>query len=258
AVTRRVEMASLELNATTLYVDAARAHAAWLAGPTADTLDAATQRIGACREFLASIADQDIVAEPILLGRLSDMANSLQNPPPTGATPAAGAAPETVEEKTFGHLWDDYEDLGSLPNEGWAFRTDPNDIGERNGWHEPRYNDSRWRLVEIGNWWEPQRGDYDGTAWYRRSIELPDAVEGRDAYLWFGAVDESAWVYLDGALIGEHDVGEDGWDKRFRIQLPPSVKPGRHVLVVKVLDRTLKGGIWKPIKIACPVETDEQ
>jgi len=64
-------------------------------------------------------------------------------------------------------------------------------------------------------------------------------------------VDESAWVYLDGTLIGAHDEGESGWDRRFRIDLPPDASPGPHVLAIKVLDRALKGGVWKGVKWAC-------
>jgi len=157
---------------------------------------------------------------------------------------------DDVEDETFGHLWDDYDDLGSLPLDGWMFRTDPRDRGAQDGWQDVGYDDSRWAMVSIGRHWETQRGEYDGVAWYRRQMGIPETAAGRDVYLWFGAVDESAWVYLDGKLIGEHDVGESGWDQRFRVKLPSSVVPGRHVLAVKVLDRTQKGGIWKPIKLA--------
>jgi hypothetical protein len=41
------------------------------------------------------------------------------------------------------------------------------------------------------------------------------------------------------------------WDRRFRIDLPPDASPGPHVLAIKVLDRALKGGVWKGVKWAC-------
>lgn len=263
-IRRRVEMAALDLQATTLFVEAARLYEAWSASESGEGGEAALRAVGAAQEFLTAIADRDIVAEGIMQGRLSAMAADIEKagprpgvpdpepegperPPDVGGTPAPVG---DVEEATFGHLWDDHDDLGSLPLDGWMFRTDPRDRGEQDGWHDAGYDDSRWAMVSIGQHWETQRGEYDGVAWYRRQIEIPETAGGRDVYLWFGAVDESAWVYLDGKLIGEHDVGEAGWDQRFRVKLPSSVGPGRQVLAVKVLDRTLKGGIWKPIKLA--------
>jgi hypothetical protein len=65
----------------------------------------------------------------------------------------------------------------------------------------------------------------------------------------FGAVDESAWVYLNGEFAGEHDIGEAGWDKPFGIDVTKAIQPGANVLAVRVLDRVLGGGIWKPVEL---------
>ena len=65
----------------------------------------------------------------------------------------------------------------------------------------------------------------------------------------FGAVDESAFVWLNGEKIGEHDVGEGGWNDRFSIPITGKLKPGENDLVVRVLNRTGPGGIWKSVKI---------
>ena len=247
-VKERVERAALDLQATTLFVQAARTQAASLAAPSDETDRATKEAIAAAEEFLNSIADRDIVAETVLLNRLAEMRNGQPAGGASSPSVSATTQPGYDDASTFGDLWDAYEDLGSLPTEGWLFRTDPRDGGEASGWHQPGFNDSRWQLIRIADWWEPQLGAYDGVAWYRRSIDLPAGA----TCLWFGAVDESAWVYLDGKLIGAHDEGESGWDRRFRIDLPREVGLGRHVLAVKVLDRALKGGIWKSVKMARP------
>ena len=243
----RVERAALDLQATTLFVEAARLQAASILAPTEDSKRATLAAIGAAEEFLTSIADRDIVAETILLNRLAQM--RLGQPAGGASSPSVSATtqPGHDDASTFGDLWTTYEDLGSLPTEGWLFRTDPPDRGEANGWHLAGFNDSRWQLIRLADWWEPQLGPYDGAAWYRRTVDLPAGA----TCLWFGAVDESAWVYLDGTLIGSHDEGESGWDRRFRIDLPPDASPGPHVLAIKVLDRALKGGVWKGVKWAC-------
>lgn len=45
------------------------------------------------------------------------------------------------------------------------------------------------------------------TLWYRRVLEIPEAWAGRRVLLHFGAVDQSAEVYLNGAKVCRHDGG---------------------------------------------------
>ena len=50
--------------------------------------------------------------------------------------------------------------------------------------------------------------------------------------------------------IGEHDIGDGGWDQRFEIPLGDAVKIGEtNVLTVRVRDRGNYGGIWKSVKL---------
>ena len=98
--------------------------------------------------------------------------------------------------------------------------------------------------------WAPQGHQYHGIAWYRVEFNVPAAAKGRDLSLSFGAVDESAWVYLNGRQIGEHVIGDVGWDQRFEIPLGDAVKIGAsNILTVRVRDRANYGGIWKSVKL---------
>jgi len=86
---------------------------------------------------------------------------------------------------------------------------------------------------------------------------VPAEAKRYNLVLSFGAVDESAWVYLNGKQIGEHDEGNWGWDKRFEIRLGDAVKIGEtNVLAVRVRDRSNYGGIWKSVKLAGEKRTD--
>ena len=86
--------------------------------------------------------------------------------------------------------------------------------------------------------------------------ELP-AAQGQQLALSFGAVDESAWVYLNGVQIGEHDESDTGWDPRFEIALGDAVKLGEsNTLAVRVRDRASYGGIWKSVKLVAKKATD--
>ena len=105
-----------------------------------------------------------------------------------------------------------------------------------------------WSSIEIGQFWEEQGWNYDGYAWYRRTISLDDMPAGK-IQIAFAACDESADVYLNGERIGGHDVGESGWDQPFSIDITGKLHAGANKLAVRVLDRTGPGGIWKPAAI---------
>ena len=72
---------------------------------------------------------------------------------------------------------------------------------------------------------EPGIRYYSGTATYETTLDIP---EGREYALDLGDVRDVAEVFLDGERIGAL------WHAPYRIELPRSVKPGRHALKVRV------------------------
>ena len=161
----------------------------------------------------------------------------------------------TIKPGAFDDLPNAYTEIMTLP-EQWRFKTDPTIVGEKEGWFATEYDDSTWKDIRIGEFWEEQGYEnYDGTAWYRLNVVLPKELAGQTVQLCFGAADETAKVYIDGELAGEHDIGGVGWDKRFFIDITRHVKPGRKQLIaVRVIDSVMAGGIWRPIKVVVPKE----
>lgn len=80
--------------------------------------------------------------------------------------------------------------------------------------------------------WNTQRESlyyYEGTVWYRKRFEaFPEP--GKRQFLYFGAVNYEAKVYLNGDLIGEHVGGFTP----FNIEVTRLLQPGENSLVVKV------------------------
>lgn len=153
------------------------------------------------------------------------------------------------DTSTFGDLLKTHDALLDLPADDWRFKPDPELHGDAEKWFKRDFDDSRWENVRIKQFWEEQGFDYDGVAWYRRTIDVPAVPSGKKIELVFGAVDEGATVWLNGEQIGAHDDGEVGWDKRFSIDVTGKIQPGQNQLAVRVLDRTGPGGIWKSIKL---------
>ena len=61
---------------------------------------------------------------------------------------------------------------------------------------------------DKGNGWESQGfADYLGLGWYRQQFSPPAGPLPKHAYLYFGAVDEDAWLYLN----GQPQLGWGSW-----------------------------------------------
>jgi hypothetical protein len=142
-----------------------------------------------------------------------------------------------------------------LPNE-WRFAPDPKDTGVAERWFASDFDDSRWAKVrsDKGYGWEKQGfADYLAYGWYRQEVAVPANVAGRHLYLHFGAVDEDAYIYINGKLAFEHSCNSTGlppeviWQTPFSFDAAPFVQPGKtNVIAVRVYNRLGDGGVWKP------------
>ena len=104
-------------------------------------------------------------------------------------------------------------------------------------------------------------GNYQGHGWYRTTFTVPAAWKGKTLRLLFAAVDEQAWVYVNGKLVREHSEKSEGksvndlWEEPFTADVPPEgLNYGQaNVLVVRVNNSIANGGIWRPV-LGCAVE----
>lgn len=138
-----------------------------------------------------------------------------------------------------------------LPGEGWRFQKDPERRGEALGWARPETDADGWEWIAIAQPWQNAGHDYTGTAWYRLDWRAA-ADDPRDGTvdLHFQGVDETARVWLNGALIGAHDLGPEGWNVPFTLDVTkPYRRGGVNTLVVEVTNTMNAGGIWQPVNL---------
>jgi beta-galactosidase/beta-glucuronidase len=98
----------------------------------------------------------------------------------------------------------------SLPLEGdWRFAIDRDGIGQVEGWADPGFDDSGWQAVTVPHTWNtmPEHAAYEGLAWYRRSVALPEAVHEAHVQLRFDATFYLARVWWNGVFLGDHEGG---------------------------------------------------
>lgn len=150
---------------------------------------------------------------------------------------------------------DDAPEAVVLP-ERWRFKTDPKDEGVGASWFASDCDDSSWQRIRVGQTWESEIGPYDGDGWYRVKFALPAQLPPKLA-LQFGGVDEEAWVYLNGQLIGERTTQSTGrtvgeiWEEPFSLPVPAdALRPGQeNVLAVRVHDSAFAGGLYRTVKL---------
>jgi len=109
----------------------------------------------------------------------------------------------------------------------WSFRTDSEDVGERERWFaQPLAGES----VTVPSVWNTDLSllCYEGVAWYQKTVYTEEGALA----LFFGAVMTYAKVYLDGEYLGDHYGGFC----RFML-LRDRVTEGPHTLTVRVDNR---------------------
>ncbi len=139
-----------------------------------------------------------------------------------------------------------------LPAADWLFRKDPNvALGYLQQWFAPELDISDWQPARIGDFWAWFLDElYIGVGWYRLNWDVPSLDDADAIGLHFEAVDENAWVWINGNYAGQHNIGMDGWDKPFQIDATPFIRRGEtNHITVRVKNTRGNGGIWKPVEL---------
>lgn len=137
-------------------------------------------------------------------------------------------------------------------NGTWAFRTDPNDVGEQQNWHKPETNTASWDSLPVpGNWdLRNEYAQYVGKGWYRRTFATPATLNNRVVRLLFEAVYHDCTVWLNGQKLGENHSGFLPFEFEITKLLNPS---GTNTLVVCADNSLTRGAIWNWGGIRRPV-----
>ena len=109
----------------------------------------------------------------------------------------------------------------------WNFRIDPEDAGEREGWHSSLPTNENTIVPSV---WNTTMGllEYEGAAWYEKKFY----TKGGTLRFVFEAVMTQADVWLDGEKLGEHYGGFCQFEL-----IANAVAAGMHTLTVRADNR---------------------
>ncbi len=138
----------------------------------------------------------------------------------------------------------------------WQLKIDPENKGVAQQWFSEKTDRSGWPSIAVPGPWEksglPGMENYDGYGWYARTFRIPPVWKGKAVIIHLDAVDDEAWVYVNGKLIGGHllkDIPQQVcWEQPFEFDITEFIRPaGENTVVVRVNDTKLDGGIWKSV-----------
>ncbi len=127
----------------------------------------------------------------------------------------------------------------------------------------PGASQDAWQTIRVPGFWEDNaRGralkDYDGFAWYRCFVKVPDAWQGQPLALSLGRIDDADETFFNGAKVGATGTmppnyeGASGSHRKYTVEAK-HVRPGAwNLIAVRVYDKSGSGGILdRPMALAC-------
>ncbi|MEQ9376882.1 MAG: sialate O-acetylesterase [Imperialibacter sp.] len=115
-------------------------------------------------------------------------------------------------------------------------------------WYAVDFVPNDWRTINIPGYWEDQGAkDLNGIVWYRKEIEVPASMAGKEAKVFLGRIVDADVLYINGKEVGNKTYQ---YPQR-RYPVPAGLlKAGKNVFVVKVANYNGKGG-FVPDKPYC-------
>ncbi len=107
-------------------------------------------------------------------------------------------------------------------------------------WYAVDFVPKEWRNINIPGYWEDQGvKDLNGVVWYRREIELPQAMAGQEATVFLGRIVDADELYINGTKVGNTTYQ---YPQR-RYDVPANLlKAGNNIFVIRVTNNNGKGG----------------
>ncbi len=123
----------------------------------------------------------------------------------------------------------------------WYAANDPGSA-EGAGWEKAEPAPTDWQTMALpAQWEEAGLANYDGVAWFRKTVELPAEWAGKEATLHLGPIDDCDTTWVNGTPVGAMET----YNTPRAYTVPAGLlQAGRNVIAVRVLDTGGIGGLW--------------
>ena len=123
--------------------------------------------------------------------------------------------------------------------------------GDKAEWKQPDLKADGWETVQLPAWWNDHSGynDENCYGWYRRTIEIPQEMQGKTILLNLGKIDDCDQTFFNGKRIGA--TGHmpphysTAWETTRLYKVDPKlVRAGANIVAVRVYNGESKGGMY--------------
>lgn len=134
----------------------------------------------------------------------------------------------------------------------WTMQMEAEEQGLKPGqpaWYNNSYNATDWAEMQIPNLWQdgPLKG-VNGSVWFRKDIDVPQTIAGKDADLFMGNIVDIDSTYVNGVKVG---YNSNRYMARKYVIPAGLLKAGENTITVRVINRSGAGGLVtdKPYKL---------
>lgn len=128
-------------------------------------------------------------------------------------------------------------------SDAWYGRIRQLDKGLAKGqqsWFEPSYDASEWATMDVPGYWADEGlGHVNGVVWFRKEIDIPASMTNQPVKLWLGRIVDADQTYVNGTMVGGVTYQ---YPPRIYDLPPDSLKPGRNVIAIRIINNTGRGG----------------
>ena len=131
-----------------------------------------------------------------------------------------------------------------------AVRPQSNDLGMlgETKWFDVAYIPKGWKTINIPGYWEDQGlKDLNGIVWYRKEIDIPASMAGKQAKVFLGRIVDADALYINGKQVGNTTYMYP--QRRYTVSADV-LKAGKNIFVIRVTNAAGKGG-FVPDKPYC-------
>lgn len=129
--------------------------------------------------------------------------------------------------------------------EDWYAELNKKDKGlhSKPGWKDPDFDASSWPSMPVPSYWADYRlGEVNGVVWFRREFEVPVSMTGKPVRLFMGRIVDADSVFINGKFVGTTTYQYP--QRNYKVQADV-LKPGKNVIVVRVVNNSGRGGFVK-------------
>lgn len=130
--------------------------------------------------------------------------------------------------------------LTKQPLRRFRYRADKDKTGEKLGWAAANFDDTSWKTTDVcmQTWSTLGYHDWFKSMWYRTDVDVPALPAGKKAYLWLGATDGSAKVFINGKHVpftdakGKRAEAFNGYCEPASFDITAALRPGANRIAI--------------------------